>query len=93
MANLLRCLVGDKPSNWDLVLAQEEFAYNSSVNRITKRTPFEIVTRFHPKGTIELRYFPTETRRSVEAEDFIVFMRTLHDEVKKNLEDNNLKYK
>ena len=83
LGNLLRCLVREKPDNWDLVLAQAEFAYNNSVNRSTKRTPFEIVTGFNPKGTIELRDLPTETRRSVEADHFAKYMRTLHDEVKK----------
>ena len=43
LGNLLRCLVGDKPSNWEVVLAQVEFAYNNSVNRSTGKTPFEIV--------------------------------------------------
>lgn len=44
LGNLLRYLVGDKPSNWEVVLAQAEFAYNNSVNRSTGKTPFEIVT-------------------------------------------------
>lgn len=32
LGNLLRCLVGEKPGQWDLVLPQVEFAYNSSIN-------------------------------------------------------------
>ena len=39
LGNLLRCLVGDKPSNWEIVLAQPEFAYNIYVNRSTRKTP------------------------------------------------------
>ena len=35
LGNLLRCLVGDKPKNWDLILPIAEFAYNNSVNRST----------------------------------------------------------
>ena len=50
LGNLLRCLVGDKPSNLELVLAQAEFAYNNSVNISTGKTPFEIVTRMKPRG-------------------------------------------
>ena len=30
LRNLLRCLMGDSPGNWDLVLPQAEFAYNNS---------------------------------------------------------------
>ena len=37
LGNLLRYLVGDKLSNWDLVLVQVEFAYNNSVNRSIER--------------------------------------------------------
>ena len=37
LGNLLRCLVGNKPRNWEMVLAQVEFAYNNSVNRSTGR--------------------------------------------------------
>ena len=29
--NLLRCLVGEKPKGWDLILPQVEFAYNNSI--------------------------------------------------------------
>ena len=29
LCNLLRCLVGDKKSNWEMVLAQAEFSYNN----------------------------------------------------------------
>ena len=32
---LLRCLVGDKPKGWDLILPQVEFSYNNFVNRST----------------------------------------------------------
>ena len=50
LGNLLRCLVGNKPSNWEMVLAQAEFAYKNSVNRSTGKTPFGIVTRMKPRG-------------------------------------------
>ena len=43
LGNLLRCLVGDKPKGWDLILPQAEFAYNNSVNRSTGRSPFQIM--------------------------------------------------
>ena len=44
LGNLIRCLVGNKPSQWKMVLAQAEFAYNNSINRSTGKRPFEIVT-------------------------------------------------
>lgn len=43
LKNLLRCLANDYIKQWDLVLPQAEFAYNSSINRLTWKSPFEIV--------------------------------------------------
>ena len=68
LGNLLRCLVGDKPSNWEIVLAQAEFAYNNSVNRSTGKTPFEIVTRMQPRGVLDLRDVSGEEKRSIVGE-------------------------
>ena len=92
LGNLLRCLVGDKPSNWELVLAQVEFAYNNSMNRSTG-TPFEIVTRMQPRGISDLRDIVGEEKRSVAGEGFADCMKSLHDEVKLMLEKSNIKYK
>ena len=50
LGSLLRYLVGNKPSNWEMVLAQAEFAYNNSMNRSIGKTPFEIFTRMQPRG-------------------------------------------
>ena len=47
--NLLRCLVGKHINNWDTILPQAEFAYNSLVNRTTGMSPFEIVIGYNPK--------------------------------------------
>ena len=43
--NFLRCLLRAKPSNWDMILAWDEFAYNNSMNRSRGKVPFEIITR------------------------------------------------
>jgi len=43
LGNLLRCLIADHATSWDLVLPQAEFAINNSVNRSTGHTPFEAV--------------------------------------------------
>jgi hypothetical protein len=93
LGNLLRCLVGNKPSNWEMVLAQAEFAYNNSVNRSTGKTPFEIVTGMHPRGISDLRDVAGEEKRSAAGEEFADFMESLHKEVKLRLEQSNQKYK
>ena len=93
LGNLLRCLVGDKPSSWDMVLAQAEFSYNNSVNRSTRKKPFEIVTRMKPRGISVLRDNVGEKKRSAVGEEFSNFMESLHKEVKLTLEQSNEKYK
>ena len=91
LGNLLRCLVGDKPSNWEKVLAQAKFAYNNFVNRSTGKIPFEIVTRMKPRGVSDLRYIVGEEKRSAAGEEFFDFMKSLHKEVKLRLEQSNQK--
>ena len=65
LGNFLRSLVGNKPSNWEMVLAQVEFAYNNSMNRIIRKTPFEIVTRIHPRGISNLRDVADEEKKAL----------------------------
>ena len=94
LSNLLRCLVGDKPNGWDIVLAHTEFAYNNSVNRNTRKTPFEIITRMKLSGVSDLRDVVVgEEKRSVEGEVFVEYMNYLHKQVKLKLEQSNHKYK
>ena len=58
LGNLLRCLVGDSPGNWDLILPQAEFAYNNSVNWSTGLSPFEIVHGYKPRKPSNLISLP-----------------------------------
>ncbi|CAL8993728.1 unnamed protein product [Prunus brigantina] len=60
-----RCLVGDKPGNWDLLLPVAEFAYNNSVNRSTGKSPFEIVHGFPPRSPVDLVALPVAARASI----------------------------
>lgn len=73
LGNLLRCLVGDKTTNWELLLAQAEFAYNNYVNRSIGKTHFEIVTGIQARGVSYLRDVIGEEKRSVVEEEFFLF--------------------
>ena len=77
LGNLLRCLVGYKPSNWEMVLAQVEFAYNNYVNRSTRKTPSEIVTGMQPRGISDLRDIAGEEKRSVIGHKCIRIVKNL----------------
>ena len=41
---------------------QDEFVYNSSVNRSRGKTPFEIVTGMKPRGVSDLRDISSEEK-------------------------------
>ena len=87
LGNLLRCLVGDKPTGWDMFLAQVKFAYNNFVNKSTGKMPFEIVNGMTPRGVFNLRDVAAgEEKRSVEGEVFVEYMNYLHKDVKLKLE-------
>ena len=93
LGNLLRCLVGYKPSNWELVFTHAEFAYNNNMNRSTRKTPFDIVIGMQPRGVLDLMDVVGEEKRSDAGEELSNFMESLHKEVKLKLEQSNLKYK
>ncbi|KAM2088669.1 hypothetical protein ACFX1T_032717 [Malus domestica] len=85
LGNLLRCLVGDKPGNWDLLLPVAEFAYNNSVNRSTGKSPFEVVHGFSPRSPVDLVALPMAARASDSATSFAEHIRQLHDDVRRQI--------
>ena len=78
---------------WDRVLAQEEFSYNDSPNRIIGYSPFQVLYGMHPHRVHELLDLGKLEKRSVDGEDFAQAMSDLHEQVKSKLQDNSQKYK
>ena len=74
-------------------MAQVEYAYNESLNRSTRKSPFQIVYGMHPRGVHELQDLGTIEKRSADGEEFVNAIRELHEEVTQKLQDKNLKYK
>jgi hypothetical protein len=93
LGNLLQCIVGDKPKQWDLALAQAEFAYNTMVNRSTRKSPFEIVYGRTPKHAIDLADLPKLRGVSVAAKHLAKRVKSIQEEVRQPLEEFYAKYK
>ncbi|PKA50810.1 hypothetical protein AXF42_Ash021162 [Apostasia shenzhenica] len=93
LGDLLRCLVNDHTSSWDLVLLTAEFACNSSVNRSTSMSPFMIVTGYEPRKSIDLIKLHVSYRTSEFASFFAQHMHNLHEEIRQKLALNYTKYK
>ena len=93
LENPLRCLVGEHLGTWDLIPPTAEFAYNSSVNMTTGKSPFEVVHGFRPMTPIDLIPTPILHRVSESAEPFATHMHELHKHISDQINSNNLKYK
>jgi len=46
---MLRTLVGEHIGTWKLKLAATEFAYNTTMNSTTDKSPYEIIYNFRPR--------------------------------------------
>jgi hypothetical protein len=71
LGNLLCCIAGDKPKQWDLALAHAEFAYNNIGNRSTGKAPFEVVNGRTPRLAVDLAALPKLSGVSVAAEHLV----------------------
>ena len=84
----MRCLVGEHPGNWDLILSTAEFAFNNSVNRTTGKSPFEIVHGFKLRSPIDLIPTPLLHRMLESAESFVSRMHELHKHINDQIHSN-----
>ena len=71
-----------------------EYAYNSSINRTTSFSPFEIVTCFKPRQRIDLVLMAHHHARvSYSASIFTSYICALHEEIRDKIMKNNADYK
>jgi hypothetical protein len=77
--------VTEHHSQWDHILPQEEFAYNDSINRSTRQSPFQIIYGVQPRGVSELKDSEQTQFRSSSAKDFAEAIKELHSQVRELL--------
>jgi len=70
-----------------------EFAYNSSVNRPTGKSPHEIVYGFRPKQPIDFILMVDHYRVSEFASSFATHTHELHKVISDKIKQSNLDYK
>lgn len=58
-----------------LIIPQVEFAYNNSVNRMTKKTPFEAAYGLKPQHVVDLVPLPQEARVSEDGKALLIILR------------------
>ena len=58
MGNMVYCIAGERPKQWDAAIPQVEFALNTMVNCSTGKVPFAIVYTKVPNQTIDLLQLP-----------------------------------
>ena len=93
LGNLLRCLVGNNPKEWESVFPLVKFAYNASINRSTNSSPFEVVYGSNPSSILDLTPLPLSNKVHPKGVEMVELMKQTHEDIKRNIEANNEKYK
>jgi hypothetical protein len=78
LSSLLRAVIHKNLKSWDTCLPIVEFAYNRSVHRATKFSPFEVVYGFNPCVPIDLVHIPIDERTSMNGIRKAKLMKKLH---------------
>ena len=89
---MLRSLVYSNIRQWDLVLAQDEFAYNRSKSQTTGSSPFEVVYGRNLISPLDLAPLPTHHQFSGDAEESTKHIKKLHEQVRDRILNQNEKY-
>ena len=93
LGNLIWCISGEKPKQWNLALSQVEFAYKSSVSRSISKSPFSIIYCVPPKHALNLVPLLELLGVSQVAESMADRIQAMQEKVRQKLAAINAKYK
>ncbi|RVW23503.1 hypothetical protein CK203_090733 [Vitis vinifera] len=86
-------MVGEIPKQWEVVVAQAEFAYNYSRNRIAGKSPLEVIYGRHSMHLYDLAPLAEMGRTSLKGENIADLMKKLHEEIRLKIKELNAKNK
>ena len=93
LGNLLSFLTKEYGQTWDLIISQEDYAYNDTRNMTTSKSHFEIVYGMNLMGICELMNLGDMDHRCGQAEDFFQTMKEIQEQVKDTIQSNSQKLK
>ena len=93
LGNLLRSLVGESLTTWDLIIPRAEFAYNSSTHRTTSMSPFEVAHGLAPRKPLDLVPLDPHVRVSEDGVAFAQHVSQLHQDIHDRIQSQNALYK
>ncbi|CAA7409160.1 unnamed protein product [Spirodela intermedia] len=93
LGNLLRSLLGESLTTWDLIIPRAESTYNSLTTRTTSMSPFEIAHGLAPRKPLDLVPLDPHVRVSEDGVAFAQHVSQLHQDIHDKIQSQNALYK
>ena len=93
LGNLLRSLVGDNLTTWDVLIPHAEFVYNASANCTTGMSPFDVAHGLVPRKPLDLVLEDPHIRAFEDGVAFAQHVSELHKYIHDRITQPNAAYK